>query len=892
MTEAGTLPSGTVTLLFSDIEGSTRLVQRLGSDWVTALGDQRRMLRQVWSRHGGVELGTEGDSFFVAFAGAAEGVRAAVDGQRALLAHEWPRHEQVRVRMGLHTGAPLRHEEGYVGLDVHRAARIAGAAHGGQVLVSRQTEAAAGAALPDLVYADLGDHRLKDLPDPERIFQVGAEHLPVDFPPLKTLGSVYTLPQGATELLGREHDLEELVGALTTVEPRPRLLTLTGPGGVGKTRLAVEVAQAAASWHPPDDPGLAFPDGVFFAPLAEAFTLEALWQRLTQAVGLPPATTRAALLGQLGSQRSLLVLDNLEQLPDAHLALDELVRTAPLLTLLVTSRRPVMLAGEREHPLEPLAVPLDETLEEVRACGAVQLFADRARRVRPDFTITPDNAAAVTEICRALDGLPLALELAAARTRVLAPKAIAARLGDRLDLVTATAGVPPRQRSLRATLDWSYDLLDPGHQRIFSLLGVFSGATDLTAIEAVLGSEPDFESQDQVLETMVGLVAVSLVRVREGEDGEPRFGLLQTVRDYAVERLETHGELAAARSSHAAYFATRAEALGRHLQGPELVALLEQLDQSMDNLRGALDWASATEAAGDQNRVNLGLRILHGVDRYWALRGLFTEEGEWVRRFELVAEGDSVEHAELLVKTAQFLLSAGRNQEARPVIDRCLEMGQRVNSDRVLAEAYDFLFAIEGEEGNLDAAAHAAALARGHAAAGGVLDIEADLEGGLLHLAIRAGDFDKALEHAVRRRELLEPRRCPIDPLEYQHGMAWVLRRAGRSPEALPWIQKAVRSAMTVGFPYGNGLPYLAEDYAGILADLGDATGAACLLGSADARRERNGNLRPPDTETDIELSLSKARRALSADEWRLHHERGHEMPLEDALTAVEQAAG
>jgi tetratricopeptide (TPR) repeat protein len=310
----------------------------------------------------------------------------------------------------------------------------------------------------------------------------------------------------------------------------------------------------------------------------------------------------------------------------------------------------------------------------------------------------------------------------------------------------------------------------------------------------------------------------------------------------------------------------------------------------LDNLRAALEWASAPEAAADRDRVQLGLRILIGGGRYWALKGLYSEEQDWVRRFAEVAEGDSAEHAELLGMVAQFHLSTGRAHEARTVLDRCIAMGRAVDSNRALAVAYDLLFGLEVGEGNPEAATRAAKLAQVHAVAGKELDIEADLLVGQVMVAIESGDFETAIEQVAARHRLLAGRLSPIDLLEHQHQMAWVLRRAGRPQEALAWARQAVRSAMIVGFPYGNGLPYLAEDYAGILADLGDAAGAVHLLGAADARRERNGNLRPPDTEVDMEVSIRHAREALSEEEWRLHHERGHALPLEDALTTAEQS--
>ncbi len=474
------LPTGTVTFLFTDVEGSTELLARVGSDEYAQLIDEhRRLLRAAFADAGGREVDTQGDAFFVAFPSATGAVRAAVRAQRETAATQLP------IRVGIHTGEPSVGPAGYVGLDVPRAARICSAGHGGQVVISQSTRELVEDELPDgVALRDLGEHRLKDLTRPQRLSQLVIEGLSNEFPALRTLENRPTnLPVQPTALIGREREVAAVVERLRRKEVR--LLTLTGPGGTGKTRLGL---QAAAELL--ED----FPQGVFFVALAPISDPELVLPTIVQTIGLRESGA-APLVESLGhflaEKRLLLLLDNLEHLVEAAPSLGELLAAAPQLKLLVTSRVPVHLAAEHEFHVPPLGLPETSHLPEVSSLqqyAAVALFIDRACAVKADFAVTNTNAPAVAEICVRLDGLPLAIELAAARTKLLSPQALLARLEQSLDLLTGgPRDAPARQQTLRATIDWSYQLLGPNEQTLFARLAVFAGGCTLEAAEAVCG---------------------------------------------------------------------------------------------------------------------------------------------------------------------------------------------------------------------------------------------------------------------------------------------------------------------------------------------------------------------------------------------------------------------
>ena len=571
------LPHGTVTLLFSDVEGSTALLSRLGPLYADALDGQRRVMRAAWVAHDGNELGTEGDSFFVAFADASDAVAAALEAQHGLVEYSWPEGVRVRVRIGLHTGAPQVHDGGYVGMDVHRAARIAAAAHGGQVVVSEVTaRLLEGSGLaPKIELTGLGTHTLRDLPHPERLYQVTVAGRQERFPPLKSLGAPSRLPRPPTGLVGRAGESRLITRALE--DPDARLVTLTGPGGSGKTRLAIDAAQRLAE---------SFSEGVFFVPLASAADADAMCATIADVVGArPDEPAQERMLTHLADRHALLVLDNLEQIKDAPAVVAEILNAARNVVVLATSRSPLHVAGEQEQAVPPLGLPA--TTDAANASEAVQLFVQQAQLVHPTFALTAENAADVVEICRRLDGLPLAIELAAARTKLLAPAALRARLSDALDITSRSGQVPARQRTLRDTIRWSYDLLDCTQQAVLRSLAVFACGADPDAVRAV---NSELLDGGDALDVLGDLLDASLVTVREGVSGEPRIELLQTIRSFAWDEARAVGELDVLRERHAEYYLNVIQEASLLLHGDRFTAARERFELDHDNLQAALNW--------------------------------------------------------------------------------------------------------------------------------------------------------------------------------------------------------------------------------------------------------------------------------------------------------------
>ncbi|HSB37590.1 MAG TPA: adenylate/guanylate cyclase domain-containing protein, partial [Gaiellaceae bacterium] len=560
------LPSGTVTFLFTDIEGSTKLLQELGPErYAEELAAHRGALREAFARHGGIEVDTQGDAFFVAFPTAPGALAAASEAQGEL---------SIPVRMGVHTGTPLLTDEGYVGADVHRAARIAAVGHGGQVLVS----AATAALVRQDRLRDLGEHRLKDLSGPERIFQLGER----DFPRLKTLFQT-NLPLPATPFVGRERDLAEatelLIGGV-------RILTLSGPGGTGKTRLALQAAAAA---------GDAYEHGVWWVPLAPLTDAALVLPTAAEVLG-----SKRELAAEIGDRRLLLLLDNFEHVIDAAPDVARLVAACPNLTLLVTSRERLQVSGEHEYAVPAMAPP-----------DGLALFAARACALGADV-----DGESARELCERLDNLPLALELAAARTKLFTPAQLVERLGQRLDLFKGGRDADPRQRTLRATIEWSYDLLAPGEQQLFARLSVFAGGCTYEAAAAICYADEN---------TLQSLLDKSLLRRRTGLAREPRVWMLETIREFALELLEGSGEEDDVRRRHAEYFGELAEWARPRLLTASQRVVLGLLDDEVDNVRQAISWSLGSSR-------ELALAITSALEDFWLIRGHLPEARRWLER--------------------------------------------------------------------------------------------------------------------------------------------------------------------------------------------------------------------------------------------------------------------
>ncbi len=608
------LPSGTVTFLFTDVAGSTKLLSEHGAAYADLLGAHRVVVRAALSRHAGVEVDTQGDAFFAAFPRASDAVAAADEIRDGL--GDGP----VRVRIGIHTGEPLVTPEGYVGLDVHRAARIAAAAHGGQVVLSQTTRDLLD---PGRQLRDLGVHRLKDLTEAERLFQLGSG----EFPPLRTLDQT-NLPVAASPLLGRERELEELVDRLES----GRLVTITGPGGTGKTRLALQVAAELVG---------TVADGVFWVPLGALADSSLVASEIAQAIGAPDD------LGAFLRDRELvLLLDNFEHLLGAAATVADLLATAPNLHVLATSRAPLRISGEVEYPLDPLN-PMD----------AVALFVERARAVGRAFE--PD--ATIEAICTRLDSLPLAIELAAARTRVLPLGTLLTRLERALPLLTDGArDAPERQRTLRATIEWSYDLLDDASRRLLARLAVFAGSFPVEAAESIC---------DANVSELSALVDLNLLK----PIGDERLLMLETIREYGLERLAESSEEDTFRARHAEEFAHVAET-AYELRSQAEAEWSSRLDRDHDDLRAALDWLSKTNP-------DAALDLAGALGWFWFTRGYLTEGDARLRAALAASDANGRSRARALTASGSLAARIGMVKEGRLQLEdaaaRWTELGDR-----------------------------------------------------------------------------------------------------------------------------------------------------------------------------------------------------------------------
>jgi predicted ATPase/class 3 adenylate cyclase len=658
---------GTLTLLFTDIQGSTRMLDRLGERYRDLLAQHHRLMREAIDGAGGQEVDTAGDSFFAVFARAGDAVHCAQLAQRALAECDWPGGEEPRVRMGIHTGAPEVRDGGFVGLDVHRAARVMAVACGGQVLLTGEARDALGALVE---VRDLGYHRLKDLPAPEHLFQLLAAGLESEFPRLRSLNRS-NLPAPASPLIDRQEEVARAMGLLSG--PEVRLVTLLGTGGAGKTRLALEVAAEAVS---------RYGDGAWILPLAPIPDAALMVSELARVLEVKPVAgqpLRETVIAALSERELLLVLDNFEHLLDSAGLVADVLASAPRVDVLSTSREPLRIRGEQRMDVPPLALD--------HAC---ELFLARALEVRPELSVEDEDRVAVERLCARLDGLPLALELAAARIAVFGPRVLEARLAERLGLPEGPRDLPERQRTLRSTIDWSYRLLEPAEQTRFRALAPFIGGVRIDSAESIWG--PDAS------EGLISLAEKSLLRRREDADGEPRFWMLETVREFAREQAAATETNAGASETHAQYFFALAEDAAPQLVGREQHAWLDRLERDHANLRVALE--HLTEHAPAK-----AVRMAGNLSQFWDIRGYAPEARRRLDHALAAALTDSPGRAQALFWSGRMELQLGRETaEVEPLLMEALSLAREHGEERIAIVATSHLGWIAGASGDSERA--------------------------------------------------------------------------------------------------------------------------------------------------------------------------------------------
>jgi len=804
------LPAGIVTVLFTDIEGSTRLIAELGEEgYVRALTEHRRLLRGTFTEHGGVEVDTQGDAFLCAFVDPVEALAAAADGQEALASGP------VAVRMGLHTGKLQQTGEGYAGRELHRAARIAASGHGGQVVVSAATR-----ALVDGPMIELGEHRLKDFDEPVALFQLGSQR----FPPLKTISNT-NLPRPASSFVGRQRERDELVSMLSD---GTRLLTLTGPGGSGKTRLAIEAASELVP---------AFKAGVFWVGLSALRDPALVTQTIGQTVG-----AKEDLAAHVSERELLLLLDNFEQVVEAAPELSQLLEACPGLRLLATSRELLRVTGEVEYPVSPLAEP-----------EAVELFCERAR-LQPDETIA--------ELCRRLDDMPLALELAAARTRVLTPAQILDRLAQRLDLLKGGRDADPRQQTLRATIGWSHDLLDEAEKQLFARLSVFRGGSTLDAAEEVCDAD---------LDTLQSLVDKSLLRY----SGE-RFWMLETIRQFALERLEKSGGAEDLRRQNAAYFLDLSERAKPELRASTSSVWFDRLQDEHDNVRAVLGDAL------DHGRADVALRLGGAIWIFWLTRGYWSEGRRWLES-ALAADTESEPDVRVDALWGAGLLAVwqGDVERGRAAADELLAQAAATDSTWARAIGVSIAGLAAQQAGDWDAAAQlhaeAAQLARelGDSWLLGIAVLN------LGDIALNRGEYERALELFEESLATGQERHDHDLITRSYVNLGLTMLMLGDVQQARSLLRDSLVAAREIGLVDGFTLGFvgLAAAYAH-----DDPALAARLIGRADLVCEETASGLEQFEARVRDKTTAELRTSLGEDAYAALYADGRSLELEDAL--------
>lgn len=871
------LPTGTVTFLFTDIESSTQHLQALGDSYGQALGEHHEIIRSAIAVGGGVEVGTEGDSFFCVFDSAVAGVLAATAAQRALRSHEWPSDRQIRVRMGLHSGEGRIGADNYVGLDVHRAARIAAAAHGGQILVSAATHALAETPTigEGLVFRDLGDHRLKDLRQPERLFQVMAPGLAENFPPPASLStSPQNLPTTLTSFVGRAGDLE----AIRALLQQERLVTLTGPGGVGKTRLAIELGRSMVT---------EFDDGVTYVPLAHVEPGEPVAAAVAHAIGVPEQVDRDiehTLAAHLTGRAILLILDNCEHLLGQVTPLvDRLLQSSPASKVLTTSRETLGAEGEHVYRVDPLPLPASHPVgsEEILSLDVVRLFVDRARAVSASFD-PAGQTEDILSICHKLDGIPLAIELAAARTSTLTAADISDRLDDRLTvLATRSRGAISPHQTLEAAIDWSHGLLTPPEARLFRRLAAFEGGFSAAAAEAIC-SDGDLPAAE-IVDNLGALIDKSLVTMAVA-GRRARYALYEPIRRYAAQRLRDSGEWDSLVSRHENYFLAWARARAAELRTEAQLEALDALEAEHKNLSVTLS------RSWERGETTLTLDLAATLIWFWYLHGHFSVGELWSDR--LLADdstSSSRSSVRMLIGASEFDYRLGHHDRAESRLRRAIEAARAIDSESLEMWAHSHRATNELLQRNFDEAAGSAraslAIAERQGAIGAAAYAKFILTGIEVEQALSQGTLDP--ERAVELHSQLEPAAVAARALGDRNMIGHLLQVAGFLSDAAAdseaW-QELDASLAAFGELRSPGCGAHCLEMVSLVLVPHDPVASATILSAAESIRATIGIQTPMLEHETRRFAREGTESALGQDALQSAWEAGKGMTLAEAI--------
>jgi predicted ATPase/class 3 adenylate cyclase len=872
LTRREALPSGVVTFLFTDIEGSTRLWDTLPEAMRQSLETHNTILNQAITTHGGQVYKVIGDAFQAAFVKPEQAVQAAVAAQRALNQARWGDTGPIRVRMGIHSGAAETLGDDYAtSHTLNRVARVMSAGHGGQILISQAVADLLYGVLPaGVTLRDMGQHRLKGLRQLEHLFQVLLADLPQDFPSLATLDvTPNNLPLQLTSFVGRRREIDAVQQLLAT----NRLLTLSGPPGTGKTRLALEIARQKLD-H--------FQDGVFFVDLASLNDPKLVLSTIAQTLDLEEALSQSLILTlthHLRNKRILLILDNFEQLIEAAPLVCDLLSACPRLKIVVTSREPLHVYGEQEYPVPPLVVPdreCPESLPGLSHFEAVELFNQRARAVKPDFSLTEKNTPYVCEICARLDGLPLAIELAAARAKLLSPESMCARLDSRFKTLTSGArDLPARLQTLQAAIDWSYNLLDKDEQRLFDRLSVFQGGRSIEAVEVVCNSDLSFVA----LDGLESLLNKNLLFSKEGKTGETRFYMLETIHEYARDRLLQRGEADDLRRGHALYFLALAERAEAELYGVRQEYWFARLADELDNLRTVLNWTL------DDVDVELGARLVAALRDFWYFKGLLSESSAWIdRALETKGKMSPATWAKTINTSSLITTARGDFADGARLARQAHSLACEINEVETCAWASNFISisSMVPDDHKKEVLSYAEESLR--------LFRELDHKGGIVlglntlgELARLDGDYDRAgrlyRECLTLSKELGNKRQEAVSFAN----LTYVAYHEGNYSQAIDCGKMAL--SLLNSLQVEHAIAIALAIIAGPIGAKGKPRLAVRLLATSEAQLEAMGASVKPQDMVEIDRYVTTVRKQLDQTEFNRAWSEGREMTMEQAVT-------